>query len=144
MDKSRKIEEKYRVNLEEIVPLDTKDERDFYNMVCRVLIDKARTKSGCLFRATFFPDGFHAQHLHTKSDEFVYINSGRGVKGIKNKLYEIRPETAFFIPKGVIHWMKNTSSKEFIEVVGVYPEVQDIENTGYKFIGDISSKLRGG
>jgi len=134
--------ERYVISMEEVEPLDTKGAKDFFRSSCKVLISKERMGAkGCMFRATFRPGGYHAKHLHTESDEFVYIIScGKAIKGIEDKVYEMRPGMCFFLPKGVSHWMKNLDEKENIEVVGVYPETGNLDETGYKFLGEIPER----
>jgi len=93
--------------------------------------------TGCLFRATFFPGGFHAVHLHTKCEEFVYVISGHGLQGVADKVYKLEPGCAYYLPKGIPHWMKNTDPTENIEVVGFYPGMPHWDDTGYEFVGPI-------
>lgn len=73
------------MSIDEVKPSEMEGREDFGNISCKFLITgETGSNSGCMFRATFYPGGFHARHLHRKSDEFVYIISGRGVKGIGN------------------------------------------------------------
>ncbi len=124
----------YIVKLKEVKPLIATGE-DFSKITCRILVGE---ETGCLFRASFSPSGYHAKHLHTKADEFVYIIScGKGLKGMGDKVYKMEPGMCFFIPKNVVHWMKNIDEKENIEVLGVYPGVSNLDDTGYKYIGKI-------
>lgn len=128
------MEKGYVVRFKEVKPLKSEGE-DFFKVSCRVLVSE---ETGCLFRATFSPSGYHAKHLHTKSDEFVYIIScGKATKGIEDKVYNMEPGMCFFIPKNVVHWMKNLDEKENIEVAGVYPEVSNLDDTGYEYLGKI-------
>ena len=100
------------VRFKEIKPLNSKGE-GFFKVSCWILVSE---ETGCLFRATFSSSGYHAKHLHTRSDEFVYIIScGKPIKGIEDKVYEMEPGMCFFISKNVVHWMKNLDDKENIE-----------------------------
>jgi quercetin dioxygenase-like cupin family protein len=129
----------YMVHYEDAKPLPLVDREDFANNAARILLgrDALPTTVGCMFRATFYPGGFHAEHLHTEDDEFVYIISGHGLKGAGGKVYELKPGCTYYLPKGVSHWMKNTHPTENIEVVGFYPKAKHFDDTGYKFIGPI-------
>jgi uncharacterized cupin superfamily protein len=130
--------ESYMVRYEDVNPLPLEKREDFANNSARILTGRGVLPAlGCLFRATFFPGGFHAEHLHTQCDEFVYIVSGYGLKGAGGKVYELRPGCAYRLPKGVSHWMKNTHLTENIEVVGFFPNVTHFDETGYKYIGPI-------
>ena len=128
----------YMVRYEDVKPLPLEQREDFARNAARILLGRgALPASGCLFRATFFPGGFHAEHLHTACDEFVFIISGHGLKGAGGKVYELRPGCAYYLPKGVPHWMKNTHPTENIEVVGFYPEATHFDDTGYRYVGPI-------
>jgi quercetin dioxygenase-like cupin family protein len=108
---------------------------DFAGVSSRILISGS---SGCLFRGTFRPGGFHAKHIHSASDEFVYVIScGRALKGLGDRVFDMEPGMCFFIPRSVAHWMQNLDENESIEVVGVYPDSPDIDSTGYEYLGRI-------
>lgn len=128
----------YMVNYDEIKDLPLVEREDFAKNSARILIGKGSIDSpGCLFRATFQPGGFHAVHLHTECDEFVYIISGRGLKGVGDDVFELRAGCAYYLPRGVSHWMLNTHPTEPIEVVGFYPNSPDFDGTGYEYLGPI-------
>lgn len=128
----------YMVNYDEVKDLPVEQREDFANNSCRILIGTGSLEgSGCLFRVTFRPGGFHAVHLHTKCDEFVYVLSGHGLKGVGDKVYKLGSGCAYYLPKGVSHWMLNTHSIEPIEVVGFYPDACHFDETGYQYIGPI-------
>ncbi|MCX6993692.1 MAG: cupin domain-containing protein [Kiritimatiellaeota bacterium] len=137
------MSQKYMVNYEKIKDLPLVSREDFAGNSARILIGAGAIKShGCMFRATFRPGGFHATHLHAKCDEFVYIISGHGLKGVEDEVYELRPGCAYYLPKGVPHWMLNTHATENIEVVGFYPNSPDFDGTGYKYLGPIPKKVK--
>lgn len=129
----------YMVRYEDASALPLEKREDFANNAARILLgrDGLPTATGCMFRATFYPGGFHAEHLHTEDDEFVFILSGHGLKGAGGKVYELRPGCAYYLPKGVPHWMKNTHPTENIEVVGFYPRAAHFDQTGYRYLGPI-------
>lgn len=128
----------YMVRYKDLVSLPLEEREDFANNSARILLGRGSLPtSGCLFRATFLPGGYHAEHLHTMSDEYVYIISGHGMKGAGGMVYELEPGCAYYLPKGVSHWMKNTHGTENIEVVGFYPGVAHFDDTGYQFVGPI-------
>ncbi|MBU4200666.1 MAG: cupin domain-containing protein [Verrucomicrobia bacterium] len=135
--------QKYMVNYEEIKDLPLVCREDFAGNSARILIGAGSINApGCMFRATFQPGGFHATHLHTKCDEFVYILSGHGLKGVKDKVYELRAGCAYYLPRGVAHWMLNTHPTESIQVVGFYPNSSDFDGTGYEYLGPIPEGVK--
>ncbi len=131
--------ETYMVHYDDAKALPLEKREDFAENAARILVGRSAlpASSGCMFRATFHPGGFHAEHLHTECDEFVYIISGSGLKGAGGKVYELRPGCTYYLPKGVSHWMKNTHPTENIEAVGFFPGVAHFDDTGYEFIGPI-------
>lgn len=133
--------EKYAVNYEEIKALPLEEREDFANNSAKILFGKP---SGCMFRATFLPGGFHATHIHTNCDEYVYILSGSGLKGVGDKVYELRENCAYYLPRGVPHWMLNTHPTKPIQVIGFYPGFPDFDGTGYKYIGPIPENIKKG
>jgi mannose-6-phosphate isomerase-like protein (cupin superfamily) len=134
--------DKYMVNYDQISELPLLEREDFARNTARILIGTGSIpSSGCLFRATFQPGGFHATHLHTDCDEFVYIISGHGLKGVADQVYELRPGCAYYLPKGVSHWMLNTHKTEPIQVVGFYPNSPDFDHTGYQYLEPIPKKF---
>lgn len=111
---------------------------DYSGVTSRVLIDG---ESGCMFRGTFQPGGYHARHIHKDSDEFVYIIScGKALKGLGDEIYEMEPGMCFYVPKNTVHWMKNLDETTPIEVVGVFPDALDIDHTGYEYVGKIHAR----
>lgn len=135
---------KYMVEYSEVSDFPIEEREDFAKNSCRILIGAGSIKgSGCLFRANFYPGGFHAVHLHTKCDEFVYILSGHGLKGVEDTIYKLRSGCAYYLPKGVSHWMLNTHPSELIEVVGFFPGTSTFEETGYQYIGPIPRDVIG-
>lgn len=132
----------YVVRTKEIEPVIRKGRADRKGISTRFLItdQEAPNTHGCLLRVTLAPGGFHARHLHTKADEFVYIISGQGKKGLGDKIYDIEPGLTFYIPKGIEHWMLNTSKDKTIEVLAVFPSAPNIDETGYEYLGPIETK----
>jgi mannose-6-phosphate isomerase-like protein (cupin superfamily) len=54
------------------------------------------------------------------------------VKKLKSK------QDIFTIPKGVEHWLYNTSDNEPIHAVGLYIGSGSVEETGYVYLGDVT------
>jgi mannose-6-phosphate isomerase-like protein (cupin superfamily) len=125
------------ISIEEVRPMESKGD-DFYNCYCKFLISKETMNTdACMFRATFLPGGYHAPHLHTKSDEYFYVIScGKAITCIENKIYEMKSGMCFYFPKKVIHWTKNIDNTEKLELVTCYPNSGNIEESGYEYFGD--------
>ena len=63
--------ESYMVRYEDVKPLPLEHREDFAKNLARILLGRGGlpTSGWCLFRATFSPGGYHADHIHTKCDE---------------------------------------------------------------------------
>ena len=131
--------ESYMVRYQDVKPLPLEHREDFAKNLAGILLGRAACppRDGASSCAMFSPGGYHADHIHTKCDEIVYIMSGHGIWGTAGKIYQIEPGSPFCVPKGISHWMKNTHPTENIEVVGFYPEVTHFDDTGYKYLGPI-------
>jgi quercetin dioxygenase-like cupin family protein len=100
-------------------------------------------KNGCsstLFRASFMPGAVHKKHCHANSDEIYYIISGHGLAGVGYDRVEVHGGHFHFIPKGVEHWLYNLSDTDPIEVVGTYCDAGSVADTGYVYMGDVTTK----
>ena len=43
-----------------------------------------------------------------------------------------------YIPKGVEHFLYNLSDTESIEAIGIYIGSGSVEDTGYRYLGDVT------
>jgi quercetin dioxygenase-like cupin family protein len=116
---------------------------DFQKCFCRFAISRETMNTdACMFRATFLPGGFHAPHVHTKSDEFFYVIScGEAVTGIEGEVYQMREGMFFCFPKNVKHWTKNLDSSKNLELVTCYPQTGSIDESGYVYEGELIPKF---
>lgn len=127
---------KYLVSTNDVKPLNVGESEGFKGVDTRLLITKKTvgdTKS-CVFRAVFPAGAYHANHIHTKSDELLFCISGQAIQAIGNKEYIMKQNDAMIIPKGVSHWMRNDGPEPFI-VIGIYPDAGDFEDTDQRLIG---------
>ncbi len=129
---------KYVMRLKDIELMDTKGGKDFNAIDCRFAIsNKTVGTNACMFRCTFKVGGFHAPHLHTKTDEFLYVIScGDALTGIGNDVYKMEEGMFIYFPKKVLHWTKNYDKQKSLEVVTCYTEKGSIEDSGYRYSGD--------
>jgi mannose-6-phosphate isomerase-like protein (cupin superfamily) len=86
----------------------------------------------CLFRATFPPGSAHQRHIHANAVEFFYIISGRGMSGFGENEHEVTAGDVEMVEKGSVHWLRNISDDEPIEVLGGYLAVASLEEAGYE------------
>ena len=130
------------VNLEDVSPEPVKEEAGWKKMDIRFIITGERegSKDCTMFRAVFPPGARHMKHSHSNSDELFYMIRGHGASGAGSKEHEMKAGCCQFIPKGVTHWLRNLSTTEPIEVVGVYLNAGNLKESGYVFEGDVTDK----
>ena len=67
-----------------------------------------------------------------------YIISGHGLAGAGSDRVEVRGGHFNYIPKGVEHFLYNLSDTESIEAIGIYIGSGSVEDTGYRYLGDVT------
>lgn len=123
------------------VPKEEMDTKDGWSITdFRLPLGKHNGSPSTLFRARFMPGAVHKKHRHDNCEEIYYIISGHGLAGAGADRVEVRGGHFHYIPKGVEHWLYNLSPTEPIEVVGVYIGSGSVEDTGYVYMGDVTSK----
>ena len=127
----------YFISVDEVEPLDVGDEEGFQGVDSRLIISDRTMGSerACLFRAIFPKGAYHGPHWHTKSDELLYALRGKAIQWVEGMEYIMTPGTAMLIPKNVVHWMRNDWDEDF-EVIGIYPEAPNFEETGQQVSDD--------
>jgi len=130
------------VHLEDVEPQPVTEAEGWRKMDIRFIITGERqgSKNCTMFRAHFPPGARHMKHSHSNSDELFYMISGHGASGAGEQEYEMKAGSSHFIPKGVTHWLRNLSETEPIEVVGVYLNAGNLEESGYVFEGEVTEK----
>jgi quercetin dioxygenase-like cupin family protein len=130
------------VKLDDVAPEPVAEVNGWRKMDIRFIItgEKQESKDCTMFRALFPPGARHMKHRHLNSDELFYMIRGHGASGAGEKEYEMKAGCAQFVPKGVIHWMRNLSDTEPIEVVGVYLNAGNLKESGYVFEGQVTDK----
>lgn len=121
---------RYFISVDEVKPLDVGDEEGFQGVDSRLVIsdETMGSERSCLFRVIFPKGAYHGPHWHTKSDELLYALRGKAIQWVEGVEYIMTPGTTMLIPKNVVHWMRNDWDEEF-EVIGIYPEVPNFEET---------------
>jgi mannose-6-phosphate isomerase-like protein (cupin superfamily) len=49
----------------------------------------------------------HKKHAHPEAEEIMYILKGRGISGVADQEFEVRPGDTIWVPRGVNHWFYN-------------------------------------
>jgi len=104
----------------------------------RIPIGRHNGSPTTLFWAKFMPGAVHKKHRHDKCEELYYIIRGHGVAGAGADRAEVRGGHVHYIPKGVEHFLYNTSKTEPLEAIGIYVGAGSVEETGYMYTGEVT------
>tara|TARA_A100001037_G_scaffold305879_1_gene347835 strand:+ start:7039 stop:7881 length:843 start_codon:yes stop_codon:yes gene_type:complete len=125
------------VHLDDVTPEKMDEEEGWSITDFRLPLGKHNGSSTTLFRASFQPGAVHKKHLHVNCEEIYYIISGHGLAGAGPDRVEVRGGHFHYIPKGVEHFLYNLSDSEPIEAIGIYIGSGSVEDTGYRYLGDV-------
>jgi mannose-6-phosphate isomerase-like protein (cupin superfamily) len=116
----------YIISNDEIRPDDVGDAEGFRGVDIRWLITNGTvgTNHSTLFHVVFPTGAYHGPHWHNNTDELLFTVRGHAVQWVDGEICHMTPGTAMYIPKGVIHWMRNDGDEE-VEVIGFYPDVRN-------------------
>lgn len=87
---------------------------------------------GVLGHTVFPPGAQHAPHMHENAEEYEFIIKGHGICSSGEHKFEVGPGDAVFVPRGEVHFAKNTDDTEPMEMVWVYAGAPSLEKSGYK------------
>jgi quercetin dioxygenase-like cupin family protein len=117
---------KHIIYLDNLAPDDVGDAEGFAGVDIRWMITDATmgTNHSTLFHVIFPKGAYHGPHIHRQTDELLYIVRGRAFKWIDGVECNLIAGSAVYIPKNVVHWMRNEGDED-VEVVGFYPDVRN-------------------
>lgn len=75
---------------------------------------------------------YHKKHIHQDAEEVIYILSGRGIGGVKDRETEIIKGDTLWIPKGEVHWAYNPFD-EPMEMLLLYTR-PSLKSAGYEIV----------
>jgi quercetin dioxygenase-like cupin family protein len=114
-------------------------ERGWHNMDVKWLITKENMGSSkTVVGRTYFPPGSkHALHRHPNAEEWEYILSGRGIKYVGDKAFEMGPGDLVFCPQDVYHGLENPAENaEPLVTIWGYCGAGSLEEAGYVLPSD--------
>ncbi len=116
----------YTIYLDDVAPDDVGDTEGFRGVDIRWMVTDSTMDHphSTLFHVIFPKGAFHKPHCHTKTDELLWIVRGKALQWVNGVMCELTPGCAQYIPKNVIHWMRNDSDED-VEVIGFYPDVKN-------------------
>lgn len=127
------------VNVADVRPAPVRRREGWRRMDIRFLITDrtAQARTVCWWRTVFPPGAAHERHVHRRADEVFYVIRGRGAHGLGEREVAVGPGDACFIPRGMVHWLRNLDPRRPIELVGAYVGAPNLQATGYRFVGPI-------
>ena len=101
------------------------------------------THNGSATNAQFWmklaPGDVHHKHRFDRAEVLYYVVQGNGIAGADATRSSIRGGHVHFIPRGVEHFIANTSKTDTLEIIGVYTGAGSIEDAGYVFTGQVNA-----
>jgi mannose-6-phosphate isomerase-like protein (cupin superfamily) len=138
MPRRDKLSEGILVHIDDVKP-SRMNESDGWSITdFRMPIGRHNGSSTTLFWAKFMPGAIHKKHRHEHCEEIYYVIRGRGIAGAGPDRAEVRGGHVHYIPKGVEHFLYNTSKTEPLEAIGIYIGAGSVEETGYVYTGEVS------
>ncbi len=90
------------------------------------------------FWAKLAPGDTHHKHRFDKCEVLYYVVSGEGIAGAGGSAARVRGGHVHFIPKGLEHFLVNTSKTQTLEVIGVYTGAGSVEDGAYVYSGKVA------
>lgn len=134
----------FQLHVSEMEPAPVKTDEGWRDMDIRFLVreDNAGSTEVCWWRTVFSPGSAHERHYHPNAAEVLYVIRGRGGAGTGELEHEVTEGTVQYIPKGAVHWLRNLSEDEELEIVGCYAPAGNLEQAGYEFVSEITDEYR--
>ncbi|VBB46463.1 Cupin 2 conserved barrel protein [uncultured Desulfatiglans sp.] len=74
----------------------------------------------------------HKKHIHDNAEEVIYILTGKGISGLKDKEVEMKEGDTMFVPRGEVHWFYNPFP-EPVEMLFIYTR-PSLGSAGYRIV----------
>jgi len=134
----------YVVHVDDVDPAPVRLADGWRDMDIRFVVTSDRSGSDeiTFFRTVFPPGAAHERHLHTNADEFLYVISGSAAIGAGDREHPAPAGTVQYIPRGVVHWLRNLDPDEPVYLVGGYVGAGSLEASGYEFVSEITPEYR--
>ncbi|MES2564495.1 MAG: cupin domain-containing protein [Pseudomonadota bacterium] len=137
LPRSNGLNEGVLLNIEEVAPLSINANEGWNISDFRMPIGSHNGSPNALFWAKLEPGDVHHKHRHDNCEVLYYFISGSGTVGAGPDRAQVRGGHVHFIPKGVEHFMRNSSPTEPLEVIGVYTGAGSVEASGYVYMGKV-------
>jgi quercetin dioxygenase-like cupin family protein len=143
MSTDRQQSAHFQIHVDDMKPADVQTDEGWLKMDIRFLISdqSGGARNCCLWRTIFPPGAAHERHLHPNAEEILHVLRGRGAGGAEEEEHEVTPGVAQYIPAGKVHWKRNLSDTEELEIVGIY-SAPSLDAAGYVFVSEITDEYR--
>jgi quercetin dioxygenase-like cupin family protein len=133
----------FQVHYDEVEPKSVSAGDGWRGIDIRFLIGAATTGTHdvTMWRARFSPGARHARHTHDVGEAF-FVMSGHGAAGTEDEEYEVTAGSALYVPPGTVHWFRNLDDTEPVQIVGCYMPAGSLEESGYRYVGEITDEHR--
>lgn len=138
MPRSPTLSEGTLLNVSDVPPLKLNPADGWNISDFRLPIGSHNGSANAQFWAKLAPGDVHHKHRFERCEVLLYVVSGEGIAGAGGKAQRVRAGHVQFVPKGVEHFLANTSKSETLEVIGVYTGAGGIEAGGYVYTGKVS------
>lgn len=142
MPRAPTLTEGILLNVADVKPLQLSAQDGWNVSDFRMPIGKHNWKHGgspnAQFWAKLAPGDVHHKHRYDRAEVLYYVTQGSGIVGAGGKSSRVRSGHTHFIPRGVEHFIANTSKTDTLEIVGVYTGAGSIEDADYLYTGQVT------
>lgn len=138
MPRGKTFSEGILVNIDDVKPARMNADDGWSITDFRLPIGRHNGSTTALFWAKFMPGAIHKKHRHDNCEEIYYVIKGHGIAGAGPDRAEVRGGHVHYIPRGVEHFLCNTSKTEPLEAIGIYIGAGSVEETGYVYTGEVT------
>jgi mannose-6-phosphate isomerase-like protein (cupin superfamily) len=138
MPRGKSFSEGILVHIDSVTPASPGSVEGWHVSTLRWPIGRHNGSPNALYWARLAPGDVQHKHRHDRCEKVYYVIRGNGVAGAGPDRVEVRAGHVHLIPKGVEHFLKNSSASEPLEVIAVMTGAGSIEESGYVCTGEVA------
>ena len=139
MKRGKSFSEGILVHIDSVVPARTGSAEGWQGDDVRWPIGRHNGSPNALYWAKLGPGDVQHKHRLERCEKVYYVIRGNGVAGAGTDRFEVRAGHVHFLPKGVEHFLKNSSTSQPLEVIGVMTGAGSLEEAGYVYTGEVTA-----
>ena len=144
MERGKRFSEGILVHIDDVVAERAGSVEGWRVSDFRLPIGRHNGSPNALYWATLRPGDIQHKHRHDGCEKVYYVIRGKGIAGAGPDRAEVRAGHVHLIPKGVEHFLYNTSASESLEVIGVMTGAGTIAESAYVYTGEVTASDLGG